>query len=545
MKVLINNKQYSFPNGATLMDIYNSINEKLKYPVLAAYVNNELQELNYKVNKDAKLRFLDLTSRDGNRIYSKGLVFLLYCAFKEIYPNNKFKVCHSIDKGIRINTDIVLNSESINAITSKMKEMVKLSLPISKCLVKKTNAEDYFKKLGNDTKVRSLKYLTNHYINLYKLNDVYDYLYSVMPLSTSCFISFSLHIIDDKNFVLEFPSINSDGKIPTYISREKVLKAFDENYKFSKKLDIFNSSDLNKSVATGRISDIIMLSEVVSNNNLLNIAKEIFDKKESIKIVLISGPTSSGKTTVSKKLSMYFNCFGLRPIHLSIDDYFVNRVDTPKLENGKYDYESLRAVDMKLFNTDIQSLLNGKEIDIPHFNFLTGCREYIGDKLKLGKNDILIVEGLHGLSEELTSFIKDDNKYKIYVSPFMDLNIDNLNMISTSDLRLLRRIVRDYRTRGTSAEDTIKRWKEVRDGEEKYVFKYQNSADQIFNSSLIYEIGVLKLYVEPLLYDIDSESIVYEEARRLLNFLSMFVVVPTDSIPNESILKEFIGNSYF
>ena len=298
-------------------------------------------------------------------------------------------------------------------------------------------------------------------------------------------------------------------------------------------------------IASGKISDVIKLDETLANNNLLEIARDIYTKKDKIKVVLMAGPSSSGKTTTSKKLSLYLNSFGLNPRPISIDDYFLPREQTPKLPNGEYDFESLRALNVDLFNEHLEKLLNHEEVYLPRFNFITGESEVCEKPFKLDENDIIIIEGLHGLNDELTSKISPENKYKLYISPLTDLNIDNHNMVSTSDVRLLRRIVRDSRTRGYTAEKTIEKWGLVREGEEKYIFPFQDSPDKIYNTALTYEIGVLKLYAEPLLYEINPTSPYYEEARRLLNFLNMFLVVPTDAIPSDSILREFIGNSYF
>ena len=351
--------------------------------------------------------------------------------------------------------------------------------------------------------------------------------------------------MDSNSLLLAFPVALGDGVIPPYIHREKIEEAYNENYTLASKLGIFTASDINKTVATGRINDIIRLNEVIANNNLLKLSQEIYDKVDKIKLVLIAGPSSSGKTTTARKLSMFLKSYGLNPKYLSIDDYYKERDEIEKLDNGDYDYESLKAIDVKLFNEQLNKLLKGEEVSIPTYNFIRGEKEYLGKKLILNKKDILIVEGLHGLNEELTFDIPKENKYKVYVSPFIDLNVDDLNMVSTSDLRLIRRIVRDYRTRGYSAVETIKTFNNVRNGEEKYIFPYQQEADFVYNSSLIYEIGVLKLYVEPLLFDIDSTLECYEEVRRLINFLAMFLTIPTDSVPSDSILREFIGGSYF
>lgn len=546
VNVKVLDQSYEFPMLSTLEDVYLKLKDNYSNPVMVGMIDNEIHELSYKITKDCSVTFIDSNDRVGNRIYQKGLIFLLSYAVHCLYGNSKhIKVCHSIDRGIRIKSDSAISSVELDNISSKMNEIVSSKLEITKCLVRKKEAINYFLSNGDITKASSLKYLTNHYINLYKLGDIYNYLYSYMPVNTSYLSSFKLTRIDDFEFLLLFPIALGNGVIPDYVSREKIVQAYNENYKLAKKLDIFTSSDINQAIATGRINDIIRLTEVVANNNLLNLAQEIYNRKDKLKLVLIAGPSSSGKTTTARKLSMFLKSFGLNPKPLSIDDYFVDRVNTPKLPNGDYDYESINAIDLKLFNDQLMDLLSNKEVSVPTYNFVTGEKEYLNKNLKLESNDILIVEGLHGLNEKLTSLVPKENKLKVYVSPFTDLNIDNLNMVSTSDVRLLRRIVRDSRTRGYSAVQTIKNWKNVREGEEKNIFPYQQEADYVYNSALVYEVGVLKLYAEPLLFDIDNTSLYYEEVRRLINFLSMFLSMPTDSIPSDSILREFIGGSYF
>ncbi len=546
MKVKIENKEYDFESGITLEEIYEKIEDKTEFPVLAAYIDNEIHALTQKVKKDCTVRFIDFSTREGNKIYQKGLIFLLYYTVHKMYNGkNMIRVCHSIDKGIRIRTDFIIDDNELNKIYENMQDIVKQALPIKKCLVKMNDAINYFKAMKREDKVGTLKYITNHYVNLYKIDDAYEYLFSVMPINTNVFTRFRFKKLNQKEFVLEFPGVKTNGEIPEYISREKIVEAYNTNYKLSTKLGIFTASDINKAIATGRIKDIIMLDEVVSNTNLLYLAKNIYEGKDKIRIVLIAGPSSSGKTTTARKLSTYLKSFGLNPKPLSVDNYFMEREETPKLPNGEYDYESLRAIDVDLFNDHLTKLLNHEKVNMPTYNFKSGKKEYLGKELKLDEDDILIIEGLHCLNEELTKSIPRENKYKIYVSPFTDLNVDELNMVSTSDIRLIRRIVRDNRTRGYTALDTIKSWSKVRSGEEDYIFPLQQEADIVYNSSLIYELGVLKLYVEPLLYGIDTTSEYYEEARRLINFLSMFLVVPTETIPAESILREFIGGSYF
>ena len=544
INVIIDNENYDFDEGITLLEIAKKF--KSDNPILAAYVGNEIQSLDAKIIDNATIKFITVMDPIGNRMYQKGLVFLLTYAFKELFGYGyHIKTCHSIDKAIKIRTNLKLNNIRINKIKEKMLEIVKNDLPIKRCLVSRKEARKYFLEIMDNAKADTFLYTTNHYVTLYKLGDMYDYFFYKLPISTSALKDFDLYMLDSNSFVLQFPTLTDDGKIPEYVNRDMIIKAFDEDYLLSKKLGIFNSTDINKAATDGKISDIIKLTETISSNKLLDLAKEIFENKENIKIVLIAGPSCSGKTTTSKKLAMFLKSFGLNPKSLSIDDYFLDREDTPKLSNGDYDYESVNAINIDLFNNHLKRLINGEELDIPTYNFFKGKSEYIGKKIKLSGRDILIIEGLHAINEELTKAVAKDKKYKVYISPLSDLNIDNHNMISNSDIRLIRRIVRDYKTRGYSAEETIATWGRVREGEEKYIFPFQNDVDYVYNSSLIYEIGVLKLYAEPLLFGINDKSDYYEEVIRLLNFLDMFVGIPTDEIPNDSLLREFIGSSYF
>lgn len=543
VNVKINDKTYVYKKGTTIEEVSRQFSINYKYPILISYVDNRLVELNKVLEKDCNLSFIDCSSRTGSRIYVKGLIFLLMCAIKELYGYNySFKVCHSIDKGVRIRCLFDLTEEKLEEIKNKMIELVNLNLPIKKCIVKRKEAINYFKQTTNTSVANNYYYTTSNYVTLYKLNNMYGYFYSQMPINTKVFKSFALKYLGNNEFVLQYPTLN--GEIPSYIEHKKINEAFNKNYKSAKKLNIFTSSDINRIIAEGKINDIITLNEVIANNELLDLARQIAEQSSRVKVVLIAGPSSSGKTTTSRKLSMFLNTFGLNPKPISLDDYFLPREETPKLPNGDYDFESLRAIDIDLFNNQLKKLLNNEEVIIPTFNFKTGIPEF-NKSLKLNDNDIIIIEGLHCLNEELTKSIPKENKYKVYVSPLTDLNVDNYNMVSTSDNRLLRRMVRDNRTRGYSAEYTIKTWSRVRDGEEKYVFPYQEEADFVVNSALIYEIGALRQYAEPLLYNIDINSPYYEEARRLLRFLNMFLVVPTENIPKESILREFIGGSYF
>lgn len=545
IKVLIKGKEYTYKKNTLLVDISKDFKDDFISPILCAFVDNVLVDLNYPISEECSITFLDCTDRVGNKIYQKGLIFLLVCTFNDLYgQNNKIKVCHSIDKGINIRSSFKITLEDLSNIKKNMEELINLDLPFSKCIVKRKDAITYFNMIDNKSKADSYLYSTDEYVILYKLKDMYDYFYSIMPLTTGVLKYFNLTYVSENNFILQFPIVDEKINIPDYVHHEKLIDAYDKNYKYGKKLNIQSAADVNKLVSQGSIRDIIKLDEVMSNNYLLEIASSIANDK-NIKVIMLAGPSSSGKTTTARKLSLFLRTFGINPKPLSLDDYFLEREETPILETGEYDYESVNAIDLDLFHKQLESLLNMEEVSIPTYNFYTGKKEYNNKLLKLEENDILIIEGLHGLNEILTNNIPKSKKCKIYISELTDLNIDDYNIVSTSDVRLLRRIVRDNRTRGYSVEETLSSWRRVRDGEEKYVFPFQDEADFIFNTAFLYEIGVLKIYAEPLLYQVKTDSKYYEEAKRLLNFLNMFLSIPTDEIPSESLLKEFIGDSYF
>ena len=546
VNVILDNEKYDFDMGITLKEVADKYcTEGL--PAVCAKVDNELCSLDKKVTKDCSVQFLDYLSPVGNRIYQKGLMFLAVYAFKELYGyNNTIKMCHPIDKAILVRTSCPFKESNLEKLKAKMFEIVDKDMRFEKTLVTRKDAKEYFESIKFKSKADVLMYNTTKHVELYKLGDLYDYFYSdVMPYSTGILNKFDFQYLDNHSFVFKFPTIDANGEIPPYNEPDKIMQTFNFSYQLARRMEIFNISDFNRRIAEGKANDIVKLSEAVSSGNLLGLAKDIDDNKDRIKLVLLAGPSSSGKTTTSRKLAMYLKVFGFNPKYLSIDDYFLNREDTPKLPNGEYDFESIRAVNVDLFNDHLSRLIKGEEVSIPTFNFYKGEGEYLGKTLQLNKRDILIIEGLHAINEELTKSVSKDAKYKVYVSPLSDLNIDNHNMVSNSDVRLLRRIVRDNRTRGYDAEETIKKWQTVRDGETKYVFPYQNDVDFVFNSSFPYEIGVLKTFVEPLLYQISDESECHEEAVRLLKFLSLFVSVPDNEIPSDSIFREFIGGSYF
>ena len=425
-----------------------------------------------------------------------------------------------------------------------MQRIVESDMPITKMTIDRLEAIDYFEKIGEDVKAGVMRYNTNTYITLYRLGNYYNYFYNLMPTSTGKLTAFDLTYINDNGFLLQFPTVYIPDQIKKYQPHPGMFEAFQEYRDWAKIMNVENSVDLNRVISTGKISDLIRIDETLQSNRLLTIARRINDNKNKIRIVLLAGPSSSGKTTTSRKLCMFLQSFGLHPKVLSMDDYFVEREENPKDENGNPDYECLEAIDLKLFDSQLSDLLKEKEVTIPTFNFALGKKEY-RNKLKLEKDDIIVIEGIHAIDPKILTNIPRENKFKIYISPLTELNMDNQNRVSTTDNRLLRRIIRDNRTRGYDVEHTLKTWASVREGEEKYIFPYQDEADCTINSALIYEIGVLKTYVEPLLYSVSNDSPYYEEAKRLINFLRLFLPIPSDDIPKDSILREFIGNGCF
>lgn len=543
VKVTYLGKSYMYPKDITLEDISKDFQENYSETIIMAEVNGRPYELNYKVTDDVTVDFFDLTSPTGNRVYESGLIFVLEKACLNML-NSEIEVKYSIDKGIYIKTYKKITKEDLDKVSREMKEIVKRNLPIQKNLVNRLEAIEYYKSTKSYDKVNVLKYSVNTNVNLYRLMDIYNYFFSYLPVSTGALKEFKLTYIDQNSFVLRYPNIYYLNKIPVYKHHDKLFNEFKKYDEWSEKLGIENVSSLNNKVTKGNVDDIVLLSENIQNNSLFKIAETIYNNKK-LKLILLAGPSSSGKTTTSKKLELFLKGFGLNPIAISIDNYFVDRDKTPRLPDGSYDFESLNSINVELFNKNLKDLLDGKEVTLPVYNFITGKSELSDESIKLGEKEILIVEGLHALNEELTYSIDRKNKYKIYLCPLTVLSLDNHNRIRTTDNRLLRRIVRDNRTRGYSASDTLSSWGKVREGEEKYVFPFQDEADVIFNTSLIYELGVLKTYAEPLLYSVEESDPMYKEAVRLLNLLKNILPISNDYIPVDSIVREFVGGGYF
>ena len=543
VKVTYLGKSYLYPRDITLEDISKDFQKNYLETIIMAEVNGRPCELNYKVTDDVTVDFFDLTSPTGNRVYESGLIFVLEKACLNML-NSEIEVKYSIDKGIYIKTYKKITKEDLDKVSREMKEIVKRNLPIQKNLVNRLEAIEYYKSTKSYDKVNVLKYSVNTNVNLYRLMDIYNYFFSYLPVSTGALKEFKLTYIDQNSFVLRYPNIYYLNKIPVYKHHDKLFNEFKKYDEWSEKLGIENVSSLNSRVTKGNVDDIVLLSENIQNNSLFKISETIYNNKK-LKLILLAGPSSSGKTTTSKKLELFLKGFGLNPIAISIDNYFVDRDKTPRLPDGSYDFESLNSINVELFNKNLKDLLDGKEVTLPVYNFITGKSELSDESIKLGEKEILIVEGLHALNEELTYSIDKKNKYKIYLCPLTVLSLDNHNRIRTTDNRLLRRIIRDNRTRGYSASDTLSTWSKVREGEEKYVFPFQDEADVIFNTSLIYELGVLKTYAEPLLYSVEESDPMYKEAVRLLNLLKNILPISNDYIPVDSIVREFIGGGYF
>ena len=540
-------EQYKYDEDTLFKDIAADFQKYYTYPILGLNVDNDIVELSSKLNKNCKVNFYDRSSFEGYDIYSKSALFILVLAVKNVLGKDiEVSIEHSMDYGVFCKViGKKINAVTVNRLYQEMQKIVKQDYLYVKSSVARLDAIKFFKKKKVLDKVDVLKYISNTYINLYRINDEYDYFYGKMAYNTGQIDKFKLTYIKDNGFVMLLPSVDNPNKIMPYKHHEKVFDKFREYLNWSKSLNITNIADLNKVVSNAKEGELISLSEAYYDGQLSKIADEILHGKKDVKIVLIAGPSSSGKTTTSKKLDIYLKSKGFKTHPIALDDYFIPLAIRPKDENGNPDFESIRAVDTKQFNKDLSNLLKGKKVELPHYNFELGEREYNGDYLQLGKKDIIIVEGLHALNKTLTESIPSNKKYKVFISPFTGIGIDSHSYVHTSDIRRLRRIVRDSKTRGLGAKETLAMWPTIRDGERENIFRFQDNVDTVINSSLLYEIGVLKTYVEPLLFNVTEEDPEYMEALRLINFLRNFLPIASDDVPQDSVLREFIGGSCF
>lgn len=544
-----NNSTREFPEGSSLLDIYNGFNLAMPYGPVSAKVNNKVESLDFRVYYNKDIEFLDITSSSGMRTYVRSLFFILVKAVEELYPQGSISLEHPISKGYfcKLHIDRTIGLDDVQRIKQKMQEIIAADIPYTRTESHTEEVIRLFEKRGMMDKARLLDTYGQLYSYYYQLGDTVDCYYSSLVPSTGYIRLFDIVKYYD-GLLLRIPSRENPTKLEEVVKQEKMLEVFQEYHRWNQILGISTVGDLNVACNEGHATDLINVSEALQEKKIAQIADEITHRDQDgkrVKLVLISGPSSSGKTTFSKRLSIQLMTNGLKPYPISLDDYFVNRNDTPLDENGKHDFESLYAVDLPFFEEQLSTLLNGGEVELPRYNFTTGKREMSGKKLRIDEHMILIIEGIHALNPALTPHIPNENKYKVYVSALTTILLDNHNYIPTTDNRLLRRIIRDYKYRNYSAEETIARWPSVREGEEKWIFPYQENADAMFNSALLFELAVLKDYVEPVLRKVPNRCPEYSEAHRLLRFLNYFVSVQDKELPPTSLLREFLGGSSF
>lgn len=545
VKIKINGEVKEYKRDITLEEISKEYEKDYENPILTATVDNRLMTLNTKINKDCTVAFYDVSHYKGNLVYEKGLFFLFSKAVKEVL-NCDVKIMYVVDNGIycEILTNNLISEVTTEKIKIRMKELTEEEIPITKIMVSRTDAIDYYTKINQMDKAESLRYISNSSISLYKMKDSLDYFYGALPINTKYIDKYNLKYLNDNKVILTYPVYYNKKHNLKFEKNDKEIKVMEKNNKYLNALEINSSVDLNKIISTGNYGDIIRISELLQNNNLLDIADKI-SKDKDVKVILIAGPSSSGKTTTSRKLSLFLKSKGLKPIPVSIDDFFIDTKDRELNEKGEPEKEKITVVDTNQFNKKILDLLNGKEVFMPKFNFVEGKQKLSSKATRLEKNSVLVVEGIHAFNEELTEMIPDKNKFKIFICPITPLNIDNHNMFKSMDNRLLRRIIRDNMHRGCSASATLEMWKDVRKAEEEYVFPYDKDADVVFNTSLAYELSVLKTYAEPLLFSVCEDDPNYDEAIRLINLFRVILGIPSEEVPNDSIIREFIGGSCF
>ncbi|MCT4588024.1 MAG: nucleoside kinase [Carboxylicivirga sp.] len=545
IRCLNNNKVNCYKVGTTLEEIAKDLGIKLKTPILGAYVNNKLRELSYEVYHPKTIEFIDITRPDGMRMYIRSLSLVLYKAVNELYPNARLRIEHSVSKGTYCSVEGEdLTMEDVQAIQNRMKEIIASDTPFLRRQEESEDVIQRFEEQNQKDKTALIRHRGQLYTSYHQLEKHIGLYYGYLVPSTGYLKVFDL-IKYYNGMLLQIPKRNQPAELEDIVVQNKMFDIFQEFAEWNKVLNVRNLADINESCTNGKAETLIKISEALHEKKIGHIADMIDAQKKSVKLVLISGPSSSGKTTFGKRLAIQLMVAGMKPLNLSLDNFFVNRENTPLDENGDYDFEALNALDVKLFNEQLLSLLAGKEVEIPKFNFETGQRYLDGEKLKMNEDNILIVEGIHGLNPELTHLIPDHSKFKIYVSALTSVNIDNHNLIHTTDNRLIRRIVRDYKYRNYSAQDTISRWPSVRRGEDAHIFPYQEEADVMFNTALLYELSVLKQQAEPILLEVQPNQPEYAEARRLLNFFSYFKPIQPIEIPPTSIIREFLGGSSF
>lgn len=542
-----NNTYKDVPIGSSLLDIYTAVGAPLRYRPMNAQVNNKTESLNFRCWQPKDIEFIDYTQLSGLRTYVRSLCHIFSKAVYDIWPTAILNLEHPVSKGYYcvIHNGKNIDLETIEKIKKRMWELIDADLPFLHKSVRTVDAAVLFRERGMNDKARLIETAGLPYTSYYELEGYINFFYGCLTPSTGYIQLFDLEPYMD-GVLLRIPKQTDPMELQPVIKQDKMFEAYKEHLTLQRTVGLDNVGDLNLAIEKGRSQDIILVSEAMQEKQVAKIAEKIADGyKEGIRIVLISGPSSSGKTTFCKRLQVQLTTNLLHPVGISLDDYFLNREDTPKDEHGEYDFESLYALDLPYFNKDLKKLLSGEEIELPSFNFESGRRIFKGKKLKLRENSILVIEGIHALNPELTEFIDDKYKYRVYVSVLTSISLDNHNWIPTTDNRLLRRIIRDYRFRGYSAEDTINRWPSVRRGEDKWIFPYQENADAMFNSAMLYELAALRKYAEPILAQVPESNKANAEAYRLLRFLRYFNYIPTEELPGTSLLREFLGGGRF
>lgn len=548
VNVQIGTEKKQYPEGTAYLEIAREYQNQYENDIVLVYVNHRLQELHKVLKADCTLRFVTTADEIGHKTYKRSMSLLLVKAIYDVAERSnveKVRIHYSVSKGYycTIEGNVRLSQEFLECVEQRMTELVAMDIPIGKKTINTDEAVALFGQHGMHDKEKLFKYRRVSKVNIYNMNEFEDYFYGYMVPSAGYLKYFKLYLYDE-GFVVQMPDQTEPKVVPTFQPQNQLFRVLKESTEWGDMQGIETVAALNDTITKGNVNEAVLVQEALQEKKIAEIATRIAQNPD-VKFVLIAGPSSSGKTTFSHRLSIQLRANGLVPHPIAVDNYFVEREDNPKDENGDYDFECLEAVDIALFNQQMQELLAGKEVVIPRFNFVTGKKEYGSQTKKLGPNDVLVIEGIHCLNPRLTEKLADENKFKIYISALTQLNIDEHNRIPTTDGRLIRRIVRDARTRGASAQRTIQMWPSVRRGEEKNIFPYQEEADVMFNSALIYELAVLKPYVEAQLFGMDRDCLEWIEAKRLLKFLDYFVGIGSENVPTNSLLREFIGGGCF
>ena len=540
-----NKKTQKVEIGSTLFDVFSAFDLKMTHGPVSARVNNKVEGMHYRVYNSKDVEFLDMASSSGSRAYTRTLFFVLCKAVQDIYPNTDVVIDIPVSNGfyvdIRLGRPVV--EEDVNILRRRMQEIIDAKMPIRRYMVPTEDAIALFQEKGDVEKVKLLKTSGSIYTTYYKIGEYVDFYYGTLLTNTSGLYLFGLEKYYD-GMLLRIPSLKDPDKLGEMTKQDKMFDIFKEHHRWQDILGIRTVGDFNQAIDAGHATDIINISEALQEKKIANIAEDIANR-QGVKLVLLAGPSSSGKTTSCKRLSIQLAVNGLKPLQISLDDYFVDRDKTPKDDNGEYDFESIYALNLDLLNEQFNALFRGEEVELPKYDFPSGKSVKSGKKLKMAPNNVLVVEGIHALNPELTAHVPQDQIYRVYASALTTILLDNHNYIPTTDNRLLRRIIRDYKYRGVSAQETIHRWPSVRTGENKWIFPYQENADAMFNTAMLYELSVIKMQAEPLLQQVPENCEEHAEAYRLLKFLKYFKGIPYNNLPPTSLLREFLGGSSF